>query len=75
VANDNQRLGESRESTTAIDAVPFSFRRFLRDGIYQREIERHQFGLKNGSDLAANPNIDLVSTWLKNSLTTVKSLW
>jgi len=23
--------------------------------------------MKNGSDMAGNPNIDLVSTWLKNS--------
>jgi len=53
-----KRVG--RVLTIAIDAVPFAFRLFLRDRIYQREIERYQFVLHNGSDVIADPKLDLV---------------
>lgn len=53
-----KRVG--RVLARAIDAVPFAFRLFLKDRIYQREIERYQFVLRNGSEVAVDPKLDLV---------------
>lgn len=53
-----KRVG--RVLTIAIDAVPFAFRLFLRNRIYQGEIERYQFMPHDGSDMAADPKFDLV---------------
>ena len=45
---------------TTLEAVPLAFRLFLRDRTFDRRMQRYEFLIHDGSEMASNPKLDLV---------------
>jgi len=45
---------------TTLEAVPFAYRLFIKGRTFDRRIERYEFVIHNGSEMAADPKLDLV---------------
>ncbi len=45
---------------TTLEAVPFAYRLFLKDRIFDNRTQRYEFVIHDGSEMASNPNLDLV---------------
>lgn len=49
-----------RSVTIALDAIPFSYRLWLRESQLRNDIEEYQFSIREGGSLAADQKFDLV---------------
>jgi fumarate reductase subunit D len=45
---------------TSLEAVPFAYRLFIKGRTLDRRIERYEFVIHNGSEIAADPKLNLV---------------